>query len=73
MLYCQWRFRGLNPAGVWRSDDGLERNELADPWPGRVDAFLSACAIQAGQRERDLLEAMDSLGEGLGKLIAPGR
>jgi hypothetical protein len=51
----------------WRS---LNRR-LADvppdqPWPARVEAFKVACAIHAGQRERDVTNALETLAASLG-------
>lgn len=60
MLYAQWRTRGVDPVSVWRRDcvpappDGA----LRGPWPDRVDAFLTACANHAADRERDLMTLM---------------
>lgn len=33
-----------------------------EPWPGRVEAFMTACALHAGTRERDVLSALKGLG-----------
>jgi hypothetical protein len=49
---------------VWRRGAGPEPPE---PWPSRVEAFLTACALHAGQRERDLMSIIEGLGEGLSK------
>jgi hypothetical protein len=38
-----------------------------EPWPGRVDAFMVACARHAGARERDLVEMMEGVAQGLKK------
>lgn len=43
---------------------------LPGPWPGRVDAFLSACAMHAGQRERDTLNVIKGIGDAAGELMA---
>jgi hypothetical protein len=32
-----------------------------------VEAFLTACAMHAGQRERDLMSLMEGLADGLSK------
>lgn len=45
---------------AWRG-----RTVDAERWPSRVDAFLTACALHAGQRESDLLNIVRELGEGL--------
>lgn len=50
---------------VWRGaqDDPAP----PDPWPSRVDAFLTACAMHAGERERDLVNIITGLGAALEK------
>jgi hypothetical protein len=35
---------------------------VPEPWPGRIDAFMVACAVKAGEREEDLLNLMRGLG-----------
>jgi len=63
VLYSCWRFAGEHPAVRWRSNESSP-TAPPEPWPARVDAFLVACAIHAGQRERDLWHLMEALGAG---------
>lgn len=47
---------------IWRRSERVPAPP--DPWPSRVEAFLTACAMHAGQRESDLLNVVKGLGEG---------
>lgn len=62
-LYCCWRFLASHPAVRWRA---LHETAPAppEPWPGRVDAFMVACAIEAGNRENDLADIVKALAGG---------
>lgn len=51
----------MDPAVVWRQGAGPDPPE---PWPGRHEAFLIACALYSGHRERDLIDIFRGLGEG---------
>lgn len=45
-LYAQWRFRGIDPYVTY---NGV--GCLASPWPGRVEAVMTAFAIEAAMFE----------------------
>lgn len=51
----------MDPAVRWRVLDSRSPAP-PEPWPSRVDAFLVACAVHAGERERELLSVMEALG-----------
>lgn len=38
---------------------------VPEPWPGRVDAFMVACARHAGEREEDLFSVLKGLAGGV--------
>jgi hypothetical protein len=45
-------------------DPPVDADGLAEPWPGRVDAFLTACANHSAIHERSLVELMEGLSKG---------
>jgi hypothetical protein len=55
---------------VWRGSRA--RVAPPEPWPSRVEAFLTACAMHAGQREADLIEIVKGMGAGLENLANKG-
>lgn len=63
-LYAQWRFRGLDPYEAYNGP-GCS----ASPWPGRVEAVLTAFAIEAASNER----AGSDLAEMIPAMLGAGR
>jgi hypothetical protein len=63
-LYAQWRFRGIDP---WVAYNGRVPRSGEVVWPSRLEAVLTAFAIEAAQRERDsgdILQAISAFGGG---------
>lgn len=49
-LYAQWRYRGLSPFAALNGSGAGE-----PPFPGRVEALLTAFAIHAAEVDRAVL------------------
>lgn len=63
-LYAQWRFRGIDP---YVALNGVEAPP--SPWPGRVEAVMTAFAMEAAGHER----AMSDMAEVLPSIMGMGR
>lgn len=56
---------------MWRGDYQLPGAPVPpEPWPYRVEAFMTACAMHAGQREADFGEFVKGMGTGLQQMLA---
>lgn len=45
----------------WRGAASPSALLVPAPWRGRVDAFMVACALRAGEREEDVYTLMKAL------------
>lgn len=54
---------------MWRGP-GYTGPSAPEPWPGRVEAFMTACALIAGRRENDVNKLAGDL-QTVGDALAP--
>lgn len=64
-----WRFGSADVAAAneYRAGREVPLEPLPvppEPYPSRVEAFITACAMHAGQREHDLINIVEGLGKG---------
>jgi hypothetical protein len=60
-LYAMWRFRGIDPYEAF-NPAGCP----ASPWPGRVEAVLTAFAMEAAGHERAMSDVAEMIPAMLG-------
>jgi hypothetical protein len=63
VLYAQWRYRGISP---WEAYHGRPPAAGEPVWPSRLEALLSSFAWEAAERERDVADLKEILGEMFG-------
>lgn len=58
-LYAQWRFRGIDPFVAFNGEGCSD-----PPWPGRLEAVMTAFAMEAAMHERaptDLMQLVPAM------------
>lgn len=58
----QWRFRGVDPAELWRRWRRLPVPAV-EPYPSRVEAVLMGFAMHAAEHERMLRDVIEAFGQ----------